>query len=182
MTLLVPHTLYGMKEPCNCQWLMVPHTLYGMREPCSCQWLLWSPIPYMECGNLVMGSPHMYMICMWEPCNCQWREPCNGVPPHMFGCDFFRTASQEDHCVSQRHLYTRLLVQVVDRWKLQRKILWSCETSKNERNNLIKCGVFWFMVIMPLHNFRIRTAGINIEHEKISNEYPSDPLNYNFVC
>ena len=72
--------------------LWSPHTLYGMREPCNCQWLLWfplpymecrnlvtfndsygPPIPYMECGNLVMGSPYMYnMIWMWEPCNCQW--------------------------------------------------------------------------------------------------------------
>ena len=23
---------------------------------------LWSPIPYMECKNLVMGSPHMYDV------------------------------------------------------------------------------------------------------------------------
>ena len=35
MTLMVPHTLYEMQEPCNCQWLMVPHSLYGMREPCN---------------------------------------------------------------------------------------------------------------------------------------------------
>ena len=61
--------------------LYSPLTLYGMQELCNCQWLML-PIPYMECycpsylmdcGNLVMGSPHMYdMICMWEPCNCQW--------------------------------------------------------------------------------------------------------------
>ena len=82
---MVPHTLYGMWEPCN--W--VPH-MYNM----ICENLvtvndLWSPIPHMECGNLVTGSPHMYNMIfgilvtvndlwsphtlygMQEPCKCQ---------------------------------------------------------------------------------------------------------------
>ena len=88
-----------IQEPCNCQRLIVPHTLYGMQEPCNgvshmyniiwmlescnCQWQWWSPIPYMECyspsipdmecRNFVMVSPHMYnIIWMLVPCNCQW--------------------------------------------------------------------------------------------------------------
>ena len=87
MTYGHPHSLYGMQEPCNCQWwepcnrvpltctiwfecgnlvtvndIWSPHTLYGMWELCSCQW-----------QEPVTGSPHMYnMIWMWEPCNCQW--------------------------------------------------------------------------------------------------------------
>ena len=58
MTLIVPHTLYGMWDSCNCQWLLwCPHTSYGMWEPCKCQWLL--------------RSPHTWYR-MWESCNCQW--------------------------------------------------------------------------------------------------------------
>ena len=114
MTLMVPHTLYGMWEPCNCQWLLwSPHTLYGMQDPCNCQWLLWSPIPYMECRNLVTvndsyGSPHT-LYGMQEPCNCQWFLWFPPyliwnrylMAPHMYNLmvpqhlqhDFFRTAS-----------------------------------------------------------------------------------------
>ena len=35
MTLIVPHTLYGMWKPYNCPYLMVSHTLYGMWLPCN---------------------------------------------------------------------------------------------------------------------------------------------------
>ena len=48
--------------------------LESLWEPCSCQWHLWSPIPYMECRNLVTVSdmvPHT-LYGMQEPCNCQW--------------------------------------------------------------------------------------------------------------
>ena len=109
-----PHTLYGMWEPCNCQWL-IPYTLYGMQEPCNgvsptcMMWFFRSPIPVMDCQNLVTVNvsycphtlygmweacnvvPYMYnMIWMQEPCNCQWLlwslytlygmwEPCNSL-------------------------------------------------------------------------------------------------------
>ena len=91
---------------------MIPHNLYGMWEPCNCQWLM-VPIPYMECRNLVTvndcyGPPNLILNAgtlylsmtvmvphtliwmvgnlitindlwspitlygMWGPCNCQW--------------------------------------------------------------------------------------------------------------
>ena len=71
---------------------MVPHTLYGMWEPCNVN-DLWSPKPYMECRNLVTvndcyGPPYLIwndrnlvsvndcygpntLYGMQEPCNCQ---------------------------------------------------------------------------------------------------------------
>ena len=68
------HTLYGMWEPCNYQWLMVPHTLYGMQVLCNCQWHI-SPIPYIECGNLVSVNE------LWFPHTLYgMQEPCNRVP------------------------------------------------------------------------------------------------------
>ena len=58
-----PHTLYGMWEPCNCQWLMVPQTLYGMWEPCIHSMTVMVPKPYMECRNLLsvndFGPPYL---------------------------------------------------------------------------------------------------------------------------
>ena len=46
MTLIVPHTLYGMWKPYNSQYPMVSHTLYGMWEPCN-----WVPHMY-DVGTL----------------------------------------------------------------------------------------------------------------------------------
>ena len=92
VTLMAPHTLYGMWEtcnrvphmynmiwiwqPCNCQWPMVPHTLYGMWEHCN--WVL----PHVWCWNFVtvndLWSP-CTLYGMREPCNCQWVL----VPPYL---------------------------------------------------------------------------------------------------
>ena len=48
-----PHTLYGMQEPCNCQWLLwSPHTLYEMWEPCNCHWLMVLPYLIWNTGTL----------------------------------------------------------------------------------------------------------------------------------
>ena len=103
---MVPHTIYGMQEHCNCQWLMVsPYLIW--KEPCN-----WIPPPNpqmydtiffraMQCRNLVTvndlwslhtlygrnletGSHHMYNMifqdnAMQEPCNCQWLM----VPPYL---------------------------------------------------------------------------------------------------
>ena len=56
---------------------------------------LWSPIPYLECGNLVTGFPHMYNMItindLWPPIpyiECRnlvtgCGGPCNWVPPHV---------------------------------------------------------------------------------------------------
>ena len=43
---------------------MVPQTLYGMKEPCNCKRMLWSTNAYMECRNPVtvndcFGSPNL---------------------------------------------------------------------------------------------------------------------------
>ena len=64
---MVPHTLYGMQETCNCQWLLwSPHTLYGMWEPCNCQWLLWSP--HTSYGIGIWWSPTWTI--WWSPHVC----------------------------------------------------------------------------------------------------------------
>ena len=55
MTVMVFHTFYVMQEPCNLSMtVLVPlpfiwnaGTLYLLND------MLWSPIPYMECTNLV---------------------------------------------------------------------------------------------------------------------------------
>ena len=43
---------------------MVPHTLYGMWEPCNCQWLLWSPLTLYGTG--IVWSPHMYDMIFFQ--------------------------------------------------------------------------------------------------------------------
>ena len=52
-----PHTLNGMRKPCNSQWLMVPHTLYGMWEPCN-----GVPIILYMWGSLLQVSHIPYNI------------------------------------------------------------------------------------------------------------------------
>ena len=44
--------------------VMVPHTLYGMLEPCNLSMTVMVPIPYMECRNHVsvndcFGPPYL---------------------------------------------------------------------------------------------------------------------------
>ena len=93
MTLMVTHTLNGMWEPCNCQWLMVLPTLYGMWEPLTLN-DLWSPIPYMECGNLVTVNDLLSPIPYTECGNLVTLNDSHGLPhliwnrylmvPHMY--------------------------------------------------------------------------------------------------
>ena len=112
-----PTIPYGMWEPCNCQWLD-PHALYGMLWSLTLIWNAMVPHTYMECGNLVMGSP----TCMiWFACrNCVtvndlWfphtlygiQEPCNGSPACKIHEPFNRVPS---------HVHCGNLVTVNDLW------------------------------------------------------------------
>ena len=88
-----PITLYGMQEPCNCQWLLWSPYLIWMQGNLYLSMTVMVPIPYMECRNLLsvndLWSPIPYMdgrdlitindlwspitlYGMWEPSNCQW--------------------------------------------------------------------------------------------------------------
>ena len=134
-----PHVWWDFLGQCNAGSLQLsmtygPPYLIWMWEPCN--WVLhmydmicgslvtvnqlWSPIPYMECRNIVTvndsyGPP--YLI---------WKEPCNWVPPphpQMYDMILFRT------------MQSRNLVTVND--------LWS-PIPYTECSNLVTANDLWF--------------------------------------
>ena len=107
-----PHTICGMLEHCNCQWLLwSPYTLYGRNlvtgslhpTPKCMIWFffrtmqcrnlvtvndLWSPIPYTECSNLVTVND------LWSP-HTLYRRNLETGSHHMFDMIFQDNAMQE---------------------------------------------------------------------------------------